>query len=494
MQNELDQIRQMLQRTQADLMKAVDRLNVYQAALDKQRGELSSPPAVLVDEPLILNTEWLAVLDLLNNGTEHIFVTGEAGTGKSTLLKHFTDHFSGNCAIVAPTGRAAILVGGQTIHSFFKFGAHAMDPDDVQALSDDRKAKYRALDVLVIDEASMVRADLMDQIDLFLRKNGRDKTKPFGGCRVVLFGDLFQLPPVAREKDEKRWLEQRYGTTVPYFFHAACWRETPLKICELTTIFRQKEPAYTAALNAIRRGAVTPDHLKLINSRVNMAFRPPPGELWITLTTTNAAADQANQAMLRALNTPPKVFDAVISGDFNLRDAPTDERLELKPGCPVLFIRNGAKARGEPWANGTLGKVLSTNPLRVEVDGQPCQVEPATWESIAYDYDAKRRKLTRTVKGEFSQVPLKLAAAITVHKAQGMSLDNVIVDMGYGAFAAGQAYVAISRARTLNGMVLRRALDSSDLITSTEVQKWLKGELIARPSAQMTLLPDENTV
>lgn len=309
---------------------------------------IASETEVVPEEPLILNDEWRAILDELNNGTAHVFVTGNAGTGKSTLLNHFVSNYTGNCAIVAPTGRAAILVGGATIHSFFKFGAHAQDPDDVPTLQDSRRAMYRALDILIIDEASMVRADLMDQVDAFLRKNGRDKTKPFGGCRLILFGDLFQLSPVVKEKDEKRWLAQRYGTDVPFFFHAACWRETPLKICELTTIFRQQDPTYISALNAIRKGTVTPEHMALINSRVQPGFRPSTDKLWITLTTTNANADQANQAMLRGLTTPSKFFDAVITGDFNLKDAPTDDLLELKPGCVVMFIRNGAKARGEP--------------------------------------------------------------------------------------------------------------------------------------------------
>ncbi len=438
-------------------------------------------------EPLIINDEWTKVLDLLNNGIEHVFITGEAGTGKSTLLNHFANNYAGNCAIVAPTGRAAILVGGATIHSFFGWRVDT-DADDIQALSDSQSVMYRTLDILIIDEVSMVRADRMDMIDIFLRKNGRDKTKPFGGCRLVMFGDLFQLSPVVTDKEEKRWLVQRYGTDLPYFFHAACWRETPLKICELTTIFRQKDPTYTSALNAIRKGTVTPEHMALINSRVQPGFRPSANELWITLTTTNASADQANQAMLRGLTTPSKFFDAVISDNFNLKDAPTDVQLELKPGCVVMFIRNGAKARGEPWVNGTMGKVVSTDPLRIEVEGRTYEVDRVVWESIAYAFDEKTRKLTRTVKGEFEQVPLKLAAAITIHKGQGMSFDNVVVDLGFGAFAAGQTYVSLSRARTLQGMVLRRPVQMTDLITSTEVRAFMSGQSIAKPTPAQPLL------
>lgn len=442
-------------------------------------AEPPKPPEPEV--PLIINEEWAQVLELLHNGTDHLFITGGAGTGKSTLLRHFIGGYRGTAAIVAPTGVAALRVGGETIHRMFSFGAHALEDDDIRQLSDSRRAKYRALDTLIIDEISMVRADLMDAIDLFMRKNGRDKEKPFGGCRLVMFGDLFQLPPVSKEKDEKRWLVNRYGLDMPYFFHAACWRDKPPIRKELTTIFRQKDEQFTAALNAIRAGTIQPEHLSLINTRFNPLFVPPPDSLWLTLTTTNASADNRNRSMLSALPGQPQVFEAYVTGDFDLKNAPTDEYLELKPGAAVMFVKNDSKRR---WQNGTLGRVKSINPLQIEIDGISYEVETETWEQVRYQYDEKTQKLTKEVAGEFNQIPLKLAAAITIHKSQGLSLDHVILDLGYGTFAAGQAYVGLSRCRTLEGTVLRRPLREDDLITSSEVQKFLKGEPITRPTVK----------
>lgn len=453
---------------------------------------ITSTPAVVkpeesgeVKEELILNSEWLNILDTLNNGTEHVFITGDAGTGKSTLLHHFVGQSRKNIAIVAPTGVAALRAGGQTLHSFFKFGAHAYENDDVQRISEDKwRRKYEVLDILIIDEISMVRADLMDAVEKHLRVNGPKPGRPFGGVRLIVIGDLFQLPPVAKEKDEKKYLLSRYGTESPMFFHAECFRDNPIKLCELTTIFRQKDPKFTGALNAIRRGTVLPEHLELINSRVNQRFAPPENEVWLTLTTTNDSATKANQKMLSSLKGPARWFDAVVSGDFNLRDTPAPEHLELKPGALVMFVRNNP-ANG--WVNGTMGKVIETEPLLVDVNGEEKEVEPEIWEQIEYKFDEKLKKLTKNIKGKFSQIPLKLAAAITIHKSQGTSLDRGIIDMGNGAFASGQAYVAVSRFRSLEGIVLRQPLKESDLMTSDEVVKFMKGEPIARPAGQMTL-------
>ncbi len=445
-----------------------------------------TPETPPVEEPLIITPEWQATLDLLNRGAQHLFVTGGAGVGKSTLLKHYTDHSPANVAIVAPTGVAALRVGGETIHRFFRFGAHALDKDDIRTLDSSDRDKYRVLDTLVIDEVSMVRADLMDAVDLFLRKNGRDGSKPFGGCRLVMFGDLYQLPPVSKEKDEKRWLTQRYGLDCPYFFHAEAWRDAPPRICSLTEIFRQKDETFTRALNAIRNGTLNVLQLALINERVRPSFKAPADELWITLTTTNDSAAIANQRMLDALRTDSRVFEATVSGDFDLKNAPTDDFLELKTGAAVMFIRNN---RDGGWMNGTLGRVTSVKPLWVETDSGEHEVDPETWESIAYEFDPDKKRLTKTVKGKFTQIPLKLASAITIHKSQGITLERAIIDLAGGAFAAGQAYVGLSRCRALAGMVLRRPLRMDDLIVSTEVQAFMMGKPTARPAPTPELLP-----
>lgn len=438
------------------------------------------------EEKLILNDEWIKVLDLLNNGSEHIFLTGEGGTGKSTLLQHYVSHCRKNVAVVAPTGVAALRAGGMTLHSFFRFGAHAYENDDVQRISDDKwRAKYEKLDELIIDEASMVRADIMDAVEKHLRVNGPRAGRPFGGVRLILIGDLYQLPPVSKERDEKKYLISRYGIDCPMFFHAECWRDKQPRIVELTTVFRQKDPAFTAALNAIRRGVVSAEQLTLINSRVDPKFVPPvKGDPWIVLTPRNEDVEKANLKMMASLPGPSRTFDAIVSGDFNLKDAPTYEHLELKPGAVVMFVRNNPEGG---WVNGTMGKVVSVDPLIVEANGDEHEVEPETWERVVYEFDEKKKKLTRNIAGKFSQVPLKPAAALTIHKAQGTSLDRGIIDLGSGAFASGQAYVAVSRFRNLDGIVLRKPLKESDLMTSQEVVNFMTGKPIARPFGQLNL-------
>lgn len=442
-----------------------------------------------VPEPLpeiVINEEWAQALDLLHHHPGHLFVTGEAGTGKSTLLGKFQQDYQGSTAVVAPTGVAALRVGGETIHRFFMFSPHALGEEDIREITDSRKRrKYMALDTLIIDEISMVRADLMDAIDQFLRKNGRDKTLPFGGCRVIMFGDLFQLPPIAKTPEEKKWLKARYGTEMPFFFHAAVWRESPITTIELKTIYRQKDPHFTEALNSIRRGEVVQEMLDRINTTVNPGFRPTDGELWLTLCTTNYSVDQINQRMISRLPGAPQKYTATVIGDFDLKNAPTDVELNLKVGATVMFVRNDMDHH---WVNGTLGKVVDLDPIRVQIGDMDYEVFPETWEEIRYTYDDKTGKLHKEVRGEFSQYPLKPAEAITIHKAQGMTFDRCIIDLGGGTFAAGQAYVALSRLRSLEGMVLRKPLMPRDLIVSTEVQAFMKGEAIAKPSTQMSLL------
>lgn len=456
------------------------------AMIESYKPPTVEPVSTQVDEPLTINDEWTRVLDLLNNGTENLFITGEGGTGKSTLLRYYVDRAEHNVAIVAPTGIAALRVNGETIHHFFGWGGGIIDDDDIRRIEDKRRGKYTKLHTLIIDEISMVRADLMDAIDKFLRKNVQ-ANKPFGGVRIVAFGDLFQLPPVIGDNpDERRYLKHHYGTEETFFFHAKCWRETQPKIVELTTIFRQKDPVFTGALNAVRQGIVTPEQLAIFNARVDQHFIPPVDELWMTLTTTNAAADKANQRMLAELPGLPTTFSATFDGDFidkngkpKFKEFPTDHELRLKPGASVMMIRNDNEHHR--WVNGTMGKVLQVAPLMVEVKGLQCVVEPVTWEKLSYEFDEKTQKLTKVVIGRFTQVPIKLAAAITIHKAQGLSMDRAIIDLSSGTFASGQAYVGLSRLRDLNGLKLRRALTERDLIWSEEVKRFMRGEPITRP-------------
>lgn len=482
--SELDKIERFLSLTPGEQAVADGMNPVWKPAVDALYSDLSplkpfTPvPEPKLEEPLTINEEWQDVLERMYTGSEPLFITGNAGTGKSTLLKHFVQTYEGVTATVAPTGVAALRVGGQTIHGFFKFGPHAQMKGDARTLDDYMARKYRCLNALIIDEVSMVRADLMDAIEEFMRKNGPRKDEFFGGVPVLMFGDPYQLPPVSSNKDERKYLLDRYGTETPYFFHAECWKDHPIKSVQLTTTFRQKDPVFTSALNAIRIGNVTGETLQVLNARVSRDFVPPEDEAWVTLTTTNVNVDNANREMLLRLNTERRQFDAQIDGKFDLKSAPTDANLVLKVGARVMFVRNSAD---HYWVNGTLGIVHSVNPLEVDIDGLIYPVGIEEWESIEYTFDAKSKRLTKSIVGKFSQVPLRLAAAITIHKSQGLTLDRVFIDFASGAFAAGQAYVALSRARTLEGLKLRRPVRTDDLIVSSEVRNFMTGQPILRP-------------
>ena|SRR5579859_50674 len=447
--------------------------------------EVVSTP--VVSEPLTITEEWQHTLDTLLNGSEHVFCTGGAGVGKTTMLEQVVTQYPGNLMVVAFTGVAALRAGGSTIHREFRFKTEALARDDVTAITDPRKAlMMRKVDALLIDEISMVRADVMDAIDISLQKT-RNNKQPFGGVRILAFGDLFQLPPVSTDKKEQTWLKHRYGVQLPYFFHAECWRDQQPKIMELTTVFRQKDADFAGALNAIRNGTMTPEHLSLINSRVNYNFVAPTDELWLELTTTNDAAARANEKMLGSIKSDPRFFEAMVMGDFKDKDMPTDRNLQLKVGAVVMFVKNDAERR---WVNGTMGKVTNLDPLYIQTaNGAEHQVDPVSWVSVGYEYDEEKKKLTSYERGKFTQIPVKVAAAITVHKSQGSSFDRCIVNMP-NTFASGQGYVALSRCRTLPGMVLRHRLKDVDVKVDPEVVKFMRGEPIAKPEVitQGTLL------
>jgi len=403
-------------------------------------------------------------------------------SGKTTLMQYFARNYDGNLAIVAPTGVAALRAGGQTIHSFFGFSINVMEPDDIRVVSGSKRHKYQRLDTLIVDEGSMVNAYVFDQIDWFLRKNGPNKDKPFGGVRIIVFGDLFQLPPVYSEKAVKQAMKHRYGLQEPFFFHSEAARGLDILKITLTTNYRQNDSEFVGALNAIRTGAASRAQITLLNSRVNPGFNPPAGENWIELTTTNDDADRINRAATMRLTTPAKTFTASVSGTFGPDKYPTDHDLNLKVGLPVMFIKNGNAYLGQTWHNGTLGVVRNLDPLQVDVDGLTMDVSLETWENGVYEWDERKKRLTREIVGEFVQVPLRVAAAVTIHKSQGLTLDRVIINMGRrGAFASGQTYVAFSRCRTLAGIVLRMPLREDDLMVNSEVVKRLAGEEIAKP-------------
>jgi len=412
--------------------------------------------------------EYEAAVDFVETGEGHLFVTGRAGTGKSTLLRVMQDLLGDRAVVVAPTGLAAINVGGQTIHSFFGLPPRLIRPDDI------RRGRFgrvmRAMSTLIIDEVSMVRSDLMWAIDQSLRVNRGRPQDPFGGVRLLLFGDLHQLPPVVRDPEEAAHLEGTFGG--PFFFSvSALQEEIGTQLLELGQVFRQTDEALVQILNRIREGDVDESDLELLNDRVSPIRTLSEGQSFVILTPTNEAANRINRAYLDALATPIFNFEAGVSGEFNPRAQPTEAVLSLKEGARVMMLRNDADRR---WVNGTIAVVskLSADRVWVEIDGREHEVEPASWESRRYAFEKDAEKIVETVAGTFKQFPIRLAWALTIHKAQGLTLDNVYIDLGRGTFAHGQAYVALSRCRSLEGLTLARPLQPRDILFDPEATSY----------------------
>ena len=404
--------------------------------------------------------EYLAAYDYLKDGDGHLFVTGRAGTGKSTLLTCLKELITDEMVVLAPTGLAAVNVGGQTIHSFFGFPPRLIRPDDIRRSRNGRL--MRRLKFLVIDEVSMVRSDLMWAIDQSLRLNRGRPREAFGGVRLALFGDLHQLPPVINDPEVAAHLDSEHGG--PFFFSLASLGEgAGTALIELAQVFRQKDTALLEVLNKIREGEADEGDLALLNGRVHPIRTLSDGEPYVILTPTNAAAGRINMAYLNALDGRPRTYQAATTGEFNAAAQPTDAALTLKPGAKVMLLRNDPDRR---WVNGTIARVsrLEEERIWIEVDGAEHEIEQASWESRRYAFDSAAEKIVESVAGTFRQFPLRLAWALTIHKSQGLTLDKVYIDLGRGTFAHGQAYVALSRCCTLEGLALARALRPSDIL------------------------------
>ena len=362
--------------------------------------------------------------------------------------------------VLAPTGLAAINVGGQTIHSFFGFPPRLIRPDDIRRSRNGRV--MRRLKLMIIDEVSMVRSDLMSAIDQSLRLNRGRPREAFGGVRLLVFGDLQQLPPVVQGGDVAEHLESAHGGV--FFFSVGALSEgAGMSLIELDHVFRQSDEAFLTVLNRIRDGEVTEADLTVLNERTHPIRTLGEGDSFVILTPTNAAAHRINMAYLEALPTDAKTYEAGISGEFGETAHPTDATLLLKHGAKVMLLRNDPDKR---WVNGTVARVARLEDKRVwiEVDGKVHEIEPVSWEARRYAYDQTAEKIVENVTGTFRQFPLRLAWALTIHKSQGLTLDRVYIDLGRGTFAHGQTYVALSRCRSLEGLALARPLRPTDII------------------------------
>ncbi len=414
--------------------------------------------------------EYGAALEQIRNGSGNLFITGKAGTGKSTLLRCLAAEIGEEGVIVAPTGLAAVNVGGQTIHSFFGLPPRLIRADDIKRSRNGRV--MRRLKYVIVDEVSMVRSDLMWAIDQSLRVNRGRPREPFGGVRMILFGDMHQLPPVVQENEVAQHLDEVHGG--PFFFsHSALRDGAGTTLLELDQVFRQSDERLLTILNNVREGEPTEADIEVLNSQVNPVRTLQEGDPYVILTPTNAAASRINLAYLDATPGTPQAFEAGITGEFSAGAHPTDQTLVLKPGAKVILLRNDPDKR---WVNGSVARVsrLTEKRVFIEIGGKEHEVEPASWESRRYAFDQAEDKIVETVAGSFKQFPLRLAWALTIHKSQGLTLDKVYIDLGRGTFAHGQTYVALSRCRTLEGLALARPLRATDVkfdISATAYRK-----------------------
>ncbi len=461
-----------------------------------------------------LSEEQQELFRLIEDTREHVFITGRAGTGKSTLLQHFAWNTKKQIAICAPTGVAALNVEGQTIHSLFRLPIGLIGDGDIDQ-NDATRRILNAIETLVIDEISMVNADLMDAIDRSLRQARGRRGEPFGGVQIVMFGDPYQLAPVPPRGDEARYVKDHYRSF--WFFDAKVWAgpstgpstgsgtqggqgalfevdtRAELHVRELVQIHRQSDDGFKTMLNAVRYGRVTAEIAGILNAQgARTPPDPEPGEVpMITLATRNDIVNSINSRHLAALPGKEQTARAEVSGDFGRGEAslPAESELRLKVGAQVMFLRNDTAMTGEPprWVNGTIGTVtrILGGTVRVEIDGEEVDVEPAVWERFRYAYDPNTKKLSRDVVAEFTQFPLRLAWAVTIHKSQGKTYDRAVIDLGSGAFAPGQTYVALSRLTSLDGLYLSRPLRPSDIRVDEDVRRFMRDAWLAASTPEL---------
>jgi len=436
-----------------------------------------------------INSEFAEALELMEDSAKLLFITGRAGTGKSTLLQYFRKNTKKNMIVLAPTGVAALNVQGQTIHSFFGFPPQ-ITPEQAckEHPFDQLKSTITKLDLIIIDEASMLRADLLDTIDQTLRQYG-NKDKPFGGIRIVLIGDLYQLPPVLTSYEKNEFLQQ-YAS--PYFFDAKVFQQSEYAIIELEKIYRQKDHDFIELLNAIRCNQVGEQHMSKLNQQLKKQKAAHKKANEITLCPTNIAVNNINQTQLNELSGDNINLNGKTAGDFQ-RQLPTDLKLQLKIGAQIMLVNNDAAKR---WANGSMGTILDyrwcnnkeCHILDIKLsNGINVEVPPYTWETNNYYYEPETESIEAECLGSFTQYPVRLAWAVTIHKSQGKTFDQIVIDIGQGAFAHGQVYVALSRCTSLQGLILRKPILKHHIKSDPRIQSFLNGQALGQPYKSLTL-------